>query len=241
VHSIRHALVAAALAGLAVATVSACDQKVDAAALQANAANAAAAQAAADTTTAAAPTTADTAPVTPSAAPDPLAKEAPTSASTTRRAAPSTSRAPRTTAPKSAAPKPVGKPLPPADTSEAGQVLALVNAERAKAGCNPVALDSRLTRAAAGHSQDMAAHDYFAHDSQDGTTFDKRITATGYTRPRSENIAAGQPTPAAVMDAWMNSPGHKANILDCSTTQMGLASARGGSYGIYWTQDFGTA
>jgi uncharacterized protein YkwD len=63
----------------------------------------------------------------------------------------------------------------------------------------------------------------------------------GYPKPRSENIAAGQPTPAAVMDSWMHSPGHKANILDCTATQMGLAAANGGDFGTYWTQDFGTA
>ena len=127
----------------------------------------------------------------------------------------------------------------PAVASVAGQILSLVNTERAAAGCKPVTLDSRLTAAAAGHAQDMAANDYFSHASKDGRTFVDRITAQGYPAPRSENIAAGQPTVAAVMGAWMASSGHRANILDCSATQMGAASAKGGSFGIYWVQDFG--
>ena len=100
-------------------------------------------------------------------------------------------------------------------------------------------LDARLTAAAAGHAQDMATNNYFSHTSQDGRTFVDRIKAQGYPVPRSENIAAGQPTVTAVMDAWMASAGHRANILDCSAVAMGAASAKGGSYGIYWVQDFG--
>lgn len=200
------------------------------------------------TSSAAASTTdpsASGAPPTPS--PQPTRTATPTTPPTTT-AAPTTTATP-TTAPTATAPMttaPTTPPQtttapPPADTSIAGQILALVNNERAKAGCRAVTLDSRLTRAAAGHSQDMAAHDYFSHTSLDGRSFVDRIRATGYTAARSENIAAGQPTPAAVMASWMNSPGHRANILDPTATQMGVASATGGSYGIYWTQDFGTA
>jgi uncharacterized protein YkwD len=145
-----------------------------------------------------------------------------------------------------APPAPPSRPAPAtpkaaASTSAAGQVLALVNAERARAGCKAVTLDDRLTKAAAGHSRDMATEDFFSHDSQDGAGFADRIRAAGYPAPRSENIAAGQATPAAVMDAWMHSAGHKANILDCKATEMGIAAATGGDFGIYWTQDFGTA
>jgi uncharacterized protein YkwD len=85
----------------------------------------------------------------------------------------------------------------------------------------------------------MATNHYFSHTSRDGRTFVDRITAAGYPVPRSENIAAGQPTVAAVMDAWMGSAGHRANILDCSALAMGAASAQGDTYGIYWVQDFG--
>ncbi len=127
----------------------------------------------------------------------------------------------------------------PADTSVAGPLLKIVNADRVKAGCRVVTLDSRLTAAAAGHAKDMAAANYFSHTSKDGRTFVDRIRAQGYPAPKSENIAAGQPTVTAVMNAWMKSSGHRANILDCSATQMGAAVAKGGSYGVYWVQDFG--
>lgn len=147
----------------------------------------------------------------------------------TTRTLPTPSRTPRPTTTAATAP-----------TGVAGQILTLVNAQRAKVGCKAVRLDPRLTAAAAGHAQDMAAHDYFGHTSRDGRTFVDRITAAGYPVPRSENIAAGQPTVAAVMDDWMGSAGHRANILNCTAVAMGAASARGGSYGIYWVQDFGS-
>jgi len=137
-------------------------------------------------------------------------------------------------------PRPTTAPRPTTTApTPATQILSRVNAERAKAGCKAVVLDPRLAAAAAGHAQDMATNNYFSHTSRDGRTFVDRIKAQGYPVPRSENIAAGQPTVTAVMDAWMASSGHRANILDCSAVAMGAASAKGGSYGIYWVQDFG--
>jgi len=137
-------------------------------------------------------------------------------------------------------PRPTTAPRPATTApTPATQILSRVNAERAKAGCKAVVLDPRLAAAAAGHAQDMATNNYFSHTSRDGRTFVDRIKAQGYPVPRSENIAAGQPTVTAVMDAWMASAGHRANILDCSAVAMGAASATGGSYGIYWVQDFG--
>lgn len=122
----------------------------------------------------------------------------------------------------------------------AGQVLTLVNAERAKAGCGSLATSSALQQAAQGHSADMAANDYFSHTSQDGRTFADRIRAAGYTGGAiAENIAAGQATASAVMTSWMNSPGHRANILNCAYRYLGVGYAKGGTYGTYWTQDFG--
>jgi len=137
-------------------------------------------------------------------------------------------------------PRPTTAPRPATTApTPATQILSRVNAERAKAGCKAVVLDPRLAAAAAGHAQDMATNNYFSHTSRDGRTFVDRIKAQGYPVPRSENIAAGQPTVTAVMDAWMASAGHRANILDCSAVAMGAASATGGGYGIYWVQDFG--
>lgn len=127
-----------------------------------------------------------------------------------------------------------------ATVSVQNQVISLVNVQRAKAGCRALVLDARLSRAAQAHSIDMAKRRYFSHTSPDGRTFAQRIRAQGYTGSMiGENIAAGQPTPKAVMDAWMRSPGHKANILNCRYTAIGVGAAVGGPYRYYWTQDFG--
>jgi uncharacterized protein YkwD len=219
VRSVCHALSAAALAAVALGALTACND-LDLAVLGSTV-QAAAAVPAVRTTT----------PGRPIAA---LAAR-PIAATPTTRARPAPSRTPRTTTTPTTPPP----PTQPSSTGVAGQILTLVNAQRTKAGCKAVTLDARLTAAAAGHAEDMAANDYFSHTSLDGRSFVDRIKAAGYPVPRSENIAAGQPTPAAVMDAWMASAGHRANILDCSAVAMGAASAQGGSYGIYWVQDFG--
>ena len=125
---------------------------------------------------------------------------------------------------------------PPADTSLSAQVLALVNHERAAAGCPALATDSRLTTAAQKHSDDMSTRGYFSHTTPDGVTFATRITAAGYPRPAAENIAQGSTTAAQTMRMWMNSPGHRRNILNCSYTKLGVGVA---TQGWYWTQDFG--
>lgn len=119
------------------------------------------------------------------------------------------------------------------------QVLSLVNRERTAAGCPAIHVDARLATAARLHSQDMADQDYFDHTSLDGRLPFDRIAAAGYPDGSAENIAAGQADAEAVMDSWMNSAGHRANILDCGNRAIGVGVGRGGSYGIYWTQTFG--
>jgi len=119
-------------------------------------------------------------------------------------------------------------------------VISLVNAARADAGCGPVSASSALTAAAQAHSADMAANDYFSHTSQDGRSFGDRIRAAGYGGgSMAENIAAGQSSASSVVTVWMDSPGHRANILGCAYRHIGVGVAKGGSYGTYWTQDFG--
>jgi uncharacterized protein YkwD len=123
--------------------------------------------------------------------------------------------------------------------SYAQQVLGLTNKERAKVGCKALSASSKLTKAAQGHSADMAAHDYFSHDSRNGDDPFRRIRDAGYSfAAAAENIAMGQQTPSDVMKAWMNSAGHKANILNCTYTQLGVGYALGGG-SPYWTQNFG--
>ncbi|MCD0451916.1 CAP domain-containing protein [Actinocorallia sp. API 0066] len=119
-------------------------------------------------------------------------------------------------------------------TAVEAKVFALTNAERAKAGCPALRADARLVRAARKHSTDMAVNGYFAHDSQDGRSPWDRIKAEGYLDPGAENIAAGYPTPEAVVKGWMNSDGHRANILNCKLKALGV-----GEHQRYWTQNFG--
>ena len=119
------------------------------------------------------------------------------------------------------------------------QAFELTNRERAANGCPALAPDDRLAAAARAHSADMAAQNYFDHVSKDGRSFVDRVKAAGYPAPGAENIAAGQRTAEAVIKGWMDSPGHRANILNCKLKTLGVGMARGGSYGIYWTQNFG--
>ncbi|MCF2525910.1 CAP domain-containing protein [Yinghuangia soli] len=155
--------------------------------------------------------------------------------------------APRPAQSPSTPPRPQAPPPMPAmpSTPELDhlrtQVIALTNAERARHGMGALAYEPRLTQAAQVHSDDMAARDYFDHTGLDGRQPADRVTASGYVYSRcAENIAAGQPTPAEVVTGWMNSPGHRANILTPELTQIGIGIAYGGSYRIYWTQVFGT-
>ncbi|MFC5804599.1 sigma-70 family RNA polymerase sigma factor [Streptomyces formicae] len=175
----------------------------------------------------------------------------PSSPSPSASASPSPSPSRTTAAPRprptTARPKPTPTPQQPDPAPEppsggpAQQVLALVNAERAKAGCGPVSANGELATAATGHSADMAARDYFDHTSPDGTDPGDRITAAGYSwSTYGENIARGQQTPASVMESWMNSPGHRANILNCSFKELGIG-VHDASGGPWWTQAFGTA
>lgn len=114
--------------------------------------------------------------------------------------------------------------------------MALTNRARAGTGCAPLRVDPRITRAAQAHSDDMSLRGYFDHDSPDGRSFADRLRAAGYPSPGAENIAFGQRSAAQVVEAWLDSPGHRRNILDCSLTTIGVGYAAAGSY---WTQDFG--
>jgi uncharacterized protein YkwD len=130
-------------------------------------------------------------------------------------------------------------------------VLALVNAQRAAgASCGgtaypavpPLTLDVHLRQAARCHSLDMAQHNYFSHTSQDGRSPWDRIANAGYTGfGNAENIAAGQSTPASVMQSWMTSTGHCTNIMRSGSNEIGIGYAFDASadYDRYWTQDFG--
>ncbi|MEV4500128.1 CAP domain-containing protein [Micromonospora arborensis] len=122
-------------------------------------------------------------------------------------------------------------------SAQAREVVDLVNAERAKAGCNALSIDDKLMTAAQRHSQDQADHQNMSHTGSDGSDSGVRLDRVGYAwRTYGENVAWNQKTPAAVMDAWMNSSGHRANILNCAFTEIGVGIAS--SNGPYWTQVF---
>ena len=127
------------------------------------------------------------------------------------------------------------------------RVIMLTNQQRAAHGCKPLVAEKRLMRAAQLHTTDMATHNFFTHPSRNGRTPAVRVVAAGYHfRIVAENIAAGQRTPDAVVAAWMKSPGHRANILNCKLTQIGVGylsnpgyKVKGKSAVTAWTQDFG--
>ncbi|MBN0043822.1 TerD family protein [Streptomyces actuosus] len=120
------------------------------------------------------------------------------------------------------------------------EVADLTNRERSRAGLRPLSADPRLAAAARAHSADMAARAYHAHTSPDGTRPRDRAAAAGSTRGTiGENIACGQRSPAEVVAGWMDSPGHRANILRPAFTHIGVGFAGGGPSGTYWTQLFG--
>ncbi len=122
------------------------------------------------------------------------------------------------------------------------EVIELVNIERGARNLHALSYSEELTVAARAHSQDMAAQNYFSHTSLDGRLFYERITAAGYEyQSCAENIAAGYATPAAVVDGWMNSDGHRKNILNPDFCDIGVghAAADVAEYSHYWTQDFG--
>jgi uncharacterized protein YkwD/stress response protein SCP2 len=133
------------------------------------------------------------------------------------------------------------RPFTPGDLARtAAEVVDLTNRERARAGLPPLTTDALLTTAAQAHSADMVARTFYSHTSPDGSQPWDRAAAAGWGRRTiGENIACGQRSPAEVVDGWMNSPGHRANILKPEFTHIGIGLAGGGSAGTYWTQLFG--
>jgi uncharacterized protein YkwD len=132
--------------------------------------------------------------------------------------------------------------------------LCLINRERAQNGERPLVENQHLLASAQGHSEDMVSRDYFSHTTPTGEAFDTRILATGYVRSDQlyelgENIDCATltlATPAATVNAWMNSPEHRENILngEYRETGVGVAAAApayfaGGQAGATYTQDFG--
>ena len=129
--------------------------------------------------------------------------------------------------------------IPTLDTSVRAyeqEVIRLVNVERAKAGLKALTEDWELSRVARYKSQDMHDLRYFSHTSPTyGSPFEMMKAFGIRYRTAGENIAMGYRTPAAVVQGWMNSPGHRANILNASYTKIGVGYVASGNY---WTQHF---
>ncbi|NLU75054.1 CAP domain-containing protein [Streptomyces sp. HNM0575] len=123
-------------------------------------------------------------------------------------------------------------------TRDEARVLSLVNDEREDVGCKPVKASKQLADLAGDFSRDMGIEDFFSHLAPDGSSPWDRAEGLGILDLGGENIARGQETPEDVVDDWMSSPSHRANILNCEYKTMGV-----GEYvdddGPWWTQDFG--
>ena len=136
----------------------------------------------------------------------------------------------------------VAAPANAAVVSEAklqGDIAYLTNKQRALHGCKPVRVDARLTVAARAHSTYMARSGSFSHTGSGGSTFDYRIRVAHYPRPLAENIAFGYRSGLDVMKAWLASPGHRANLLNCKATTLGVGAVYAPSGTPYFTQEFG--
>ncbi|MGA5821045.1 sigma-70 family RNA polymerase sigma factor [Kitasatospora sp. NPDC094028] len=182
----------------------------------------------------------------------PPAPTAPDTAPTTLAVPVSTAPAPVVTPTPEPTPTPTATPTPtptvstvsarpstPPAPSPERQLVDLVNAERAKAGCAPLRIDPRLHSAAQKHTDDMVARGFFDHVNPDGARADARITAAGYRWSQwGENLDRGPSAPAVVFSHWMDGGIHQSNMLDCGFKDVGVGVATTPS-GTYWTQDLG--
>lgn len=120
-------------------------------------------------------------------------------------------------------------------------IMSLVNQERGRAGLAPVRRNTTLEAQAGQYACEMIHYDFFDHvNPVTRTTLGERASQFGYDYSVvGENLAAGQTSPEQVFADWMNSPGHRQNILDGRFTELGVGIRAGGDYGLYWVQEFG--
>ena len=178
-------------------------------------------------------------PSTPSTTPQQKPESTPSTPSTTPQQKPESTPSTPSTNPEQ---KPESTPeqKPSTDfSSYQQQVLDLVNAERTKRGISALTLDSNLSSVATKKSQDMVNKNYFDHTSPTyGSPFDMMKQFGISYRTAGENIAKGQKTPQEVVTAWMNSEGHRKNILNPNFTNLGVGIAKDSNGTTYWTQMF---
>lgn len=179
---------------------------------------------------------------TPSAKPTRSITARPSAApSATPTQKPKPTKAPTTAPPPTTNPPPGGS----APSSYESEVVRLTNIERAKAGCGALTVDAALTKSAGAHASDMVDRHFFDHTNPDGLDPFERMGAAGFHgSAMAENIAMGYATPQAVMVGWMDSPGHRTNILNCKYNRIGVGydpgQIKAGYVAGSWVQNFGT-
>ncbi len=181
-------------------------------------------------------------PAAPSVSPSPDAPPSPAAPKASTPPAP----APEKPKPKPKPPSKPSKPTKPATVpsdqeSQENEVVRLTNVERGKAGCGPVTMNSQLRTAMRLHVAELGTHGnlYISHDSDDGRDFSTRARQQGYNAAAGENVARGQSDAADVMESWMNSPGHRSNLLNCSHKAIGVGMVKGVDNTLVWGQIFG--
>ena len=132
---------------------------------------------------------------------------------------------------------------PTAAANDQARVVELVNAERTARGLAPLAWENRLAVAADTYAASMAHGNFFSHTGPDGSDVVTRVESAGYRGWSflGENLAAGQPTPERVVQGWMNSPTHRANVLATGACEIGIGHAfnPASRYGNYWSMKTG--
>ena len=185
------------------------------------------------------PSKPESTPNNPSTTPQQKPESTPSTPSTTPQQKPESTPSTPSTTPQQK-PESTPKQKPSTDfSSYQQQVLDLVNAERTKRGISALTLDSNLSSVATKKSQDMVNKNYFDHTSPTyGSPFDMMKQFGISYRTAGENIAKGQKTPQEVVTAWMNSEGHRKNILNPNFTNLGVGIAKDSKGTTYWTQMF---
>lgn len=181
---------------------------------------------------------------TPAASPTPTRTDEPSRSEPSRTPRPTaTATEPRPTSPATTSTTPP-QPQPGGASPEETEVLRLTNAERAKHGCGPLTADPNLLESAGGHAEDMVDRHFFDHTNPDGEDPFERMRAAGFHgSSMAENIAMGYTSPKAAVAGWMDSSGHRQNILNCDYNRLGVGYDPGRIQEGYasgsWVQNFG--
>ena len=143
--------------------------------------------------------------------------------------------------PAAPAPAPAPAAAPAPNAAWVDEMLASINGHRAAVGAAPLRLCATLTTVAQRHSEDQATTSRMSHTGSNGSTMAQRANAAGYLgwNALAENVAAGYPSVASVMNGWMGSPGHRTNLLSGTYEHVGIGWSGSGNGTLYWTQVFG--